>query len=517
MSMSKERRRGASITAKMIASSSVLVLLVVGLFGIVSVVNTGRFFDVEEARLQKSAFSERVARGVAEARALARQSASALAEGDYEALQARLPEWPSDDAEIALAAVTDREGTVLAHSDRALNGQPLPSGPSRALALAAQAGQVELPGEHARLFAQPIIAAGAHKGTAFVALRTPATDEQIALLRADKESTLQAMWVRTGLIGLFFLFAAAAVAIFQGVRISRPVRMLAWRADQIARGDLETRVKISSGDELGVLGENFNFMSDRLVVAERETAARAAHRCEHYIAGELQRRGAGDALVDRGFVRVAGRLQPAEPSGGDFWAVQELSDGRVLVLVGDVTGHGIPAAVTGVVARAVAQTLQVSDAQGLKPSVLLWTVNQVLAAQTPRPVMAAFVALFDRSSRTIVYANAGLAFPYLRRGDGAPQVLVARANRLGDVADSRYIDQSQPFESGDQLCWSSDGLLERENEHGEDFGDKRLRAAIASGPRDAVALCDHITAEVQRYAGDRARADDVLFVVAQLA
>src|SRR5207302_292853 len=75
--------------------------------------------------------------------------------------------------------------------------------------------------------------------------------------------------------GLFFVLVGTALAIFQGLRISRPIKMLAWRADQIARGDLETRVEISSGDEIGMLGENFNYMADRLLILMRETAEKA--------------------------------------------------------------------------------------------------------------------------------------------------------------------------------------------------------------------------------------------------
>jgi HAMP domain-containing protein len=512
--MGSERRRSASITAKMIASSTVLVLVLVGVFGIVSAINLGRLFDVEEARLRDGAALELSARGAAEARALARQAQAALGDGDVEGLQALLTRMRADEPDLAWAAITDREGTVLAHSDAANNGRPLPPGPPRALALASVPGAAVLQGERERVFAQPLGDGEAQKGVALVALRPRVAPPSIVELRADKESMLVAVWVRTGLFGLFFAVAAAAVAIFQGGRIARPLRMLAWRADQVARGDLETRVTIGSSDEIGALGENFNFMAERLAAAEVETAARSARQREHEIACGLQRRGA-EGLIDRGFVRVAGVIEPAEPSGGDFWSVEDLSDGRVLLLVGDVTGHGVDAAVAGVVARTVSRTLRVTDPQRVTPATLLEVINRVVVGQEPRAVLAAFAAVFDRAARSVTCANAGLSFPYLRRGAEA-RALVVRGNRLGDVADSRYADETQPLESGDQICWYSDGLLERENGHGEELGERRLRAAIAAGPGDAAALCEALRAQAARFAGDRPRKDDVLVVVAQI-
>ena len=94
--------------------------------------------------------------------------------------------------------------------------------------------------------------------------------------------------MRTALVGLFFVLVGTALAIFQGLRISRPIKMLAWRADQIARGDLETRVEISSGDEIGMLGENFNYMADRLLILMRETAEKATLEKELEVARTIQ-------------------------------------------------------------------------------------------------------------------------------------------------------------------------------------------------------------------------------------
>src|SRR5207253_10343171 len=126
------------------------------------------------------------------------------------------------------------------------------------------------------LFARPVIDQGGERqGTVVLGYSLQLLDNNLKKMEGDKESAFRQAWVRTALIGLFFVLVGTALAIFQGLRISRPLKMLAWRADQIARGDLETRVEISSGDEIGTLGENFNYMADPLHILMRETAEKA--------------------------------------------------------------------------------------------------------------------------------------------------------------------------------------------------------------------------------------------------
>ena len=78
------------------------------------------------------------------------------------------------------------------------------------------------------------------------------------------------------------------LAIFQGLSISKPLKQLAWKADQIARGDLDARVEVNSGDEIGLLGENFNFMADQIAILLQQTAEKAKIEQELEVAKAIQ-------------------------------------------------------------------------------------------------------------------------------------------------------------------------------------------------------------------------------------
>jgi len=93
---------------------------------------------------------------------------------------------------------------------------------------------------------------------------------EAAELQKAEASTRAALY--TGAVGALFALIGTVLAILQGLSITRPIKQLAWRADQIARGDLEARVDVQSSDEIGFLGENFNFMADQIAILLQQTA-----------------------------------------------------------------------------------------------------------------------------------------------------------------------------------------------------------------------------------------------------
>jgi serine phosphatase RsbU (regulator of sigma subunit) len=330
--------------------------------------------------------------------------------------------------------------------------------------------------------------------------------------------------VRTALVGLFFVLVGTALAIFQGLRISRPIKMLAWRADQIARGDLETRVEISSGDEIGMLGENFNYMADRLLILMRETAEKATLEKELEVARTIQ-----ETLVpppdpvEREYVKLAGYFLPASQCGGDWWTVHDMPDGRILVVIGDVTGHGVPSAMITAAAKAACDVVRATEGDKLTVTRLLEVMNRAIFESAKRKfVMTCFASILDPKKRTITYANAGHNFPYLFRPgavDGNDfQVLMSRGNRLGDLEESTYSEKTAPLNGNDVLVWYTDGIVECENDRGEEYGEKRFRAAIRRAAElDPVAMRESVVSAAGQFFGDRPRKDDITMVFARIA
>ena len=174
---------------------------------------------------------------------------------------------------------------------------------------------------------------------------------------------------------------------------------------------------------------------------------------------------------------IARHYQPAREVGGDFYDFLRLEDGRVGLVIGDVSGKGIAAALvmanTQSVLRAVAQR------EGITPGRVLEEANEVLYAYIP-PTMfiTCLYAILDPEGGGLVYANAGHDLPYLHRNSEAEE-LRARGMPLGLMPGMDYEEKEVTLEAGDSALFYSDGLVEAHDPKGEMFGFPRLQTLVA--------------------------------------
>ena len=326
----------------------------------------------------------------------------------------------------------------------------------------------------------------------------------------------------TGAVGALFALIGTVLAIFQGLSISKPIKQLAWKADQIARGDLDARVDVSSSDEIGLLGENFNFMADQISILLQQTAEKAKIEQELEVAKAIQETLVpSDAPVKKSTLTFAGFYQPAAQTGGDWWTWAELVGGKILVVIGDVTGHGVPSAMITAAAKASCDVARYVHNDDVTVTTLLEIMNHAIFESAQRRfVMTCFASVIDTTARTITYANAGHNFPYLfRPGEGKGEFgsLMIRGNRLGDDRNSKYDAKTTELAIGDVLVWYTDGIVECENEAGEEYGEKRFRASVRKAAAlDAGEMRDAIIVDAGQFFGEAMRKDDITMIVGRI-
>ena len=555
---SGDKRNGPSISVKMILTTTLLIVIIVVGFGLLNIWTIGRVFDqsvVEKERLMRDQL-RRV--GVATVVAIATSSRAFLESNNDAELRTYVVDLTKRDPQLAQVYVLDANTGLTAHSDATKNpveGHPKVSEESWTHLLDAwkqrkddpkAAGdpllslELVLPapaGGRQALFALPVFPAGVPATVAGVFDPNESTrplgyvaisygfgelDKAVAEAKVQKEAAYRDVGIRTAGVGAIFMLLGTLMAIMQGLRISKPIKMLAWRADQIARGDLETRVEVTSTDEIGLLGENFNYMADQIVVLLRQTAEKATMEKELEVARAIQETlvPPNDA-VDRGFVKIAGYFQPASQCGGDWWTYHDLKGGKVLVVIGDVTGHGVPSAMITAAAKAACDVARAVNDDDVSCTQLLEIMNRAIFESAKRKfVMTCFASIIDPAAKNITYANAGHNFPYLYRqvnGKGEFGSLMTRGNRLGDLADSKYTARTTELHPGDVLIWYTDGIVECENEAGEEFGEKRFRSAIRRAAHlDPGEMRETVITESQSFFGERARKDDITMVFARV-
>lgn len=529
-------QRGFSISLKMILTSILLIMLIVGLLGATSIYTSRRTFDEAALRLQEAYDSALGTRAKTLTQAMGESVRTALIQSDLSSLQTFLPDAAKTDRDIVALYVIADNGYVAAHSDAKLKEKPVAEvdpglGPELAQVTKPMTKdfEVEVGGkkEKRRVFAHPVTAQGRKLGTLVVTYSMASLQNQIKSIDEEKQAQASASMTQVALLGLLFVAIGGGVAVFQGLRITRPLKALAVRADQIANGDLTTRVDVTTADEIGLLAGNFNHMADQLQVLLAEEAKKRDLERDLELARTIQETlvPSGEVL-HHGPVRVVGHFQPATQCGGDWWTVHDLPGDKVLIVIGDVTGHGVPAAMITAAAKAACDVGRALEGPRLTPARLLELMNRAIFESARRKfVMTCFACTVDVKTRVITYANAGHNFPYLYRApsllkEGEPEftVLMSRGNRLGDIPESTFTESTQPLRPGDRLLFFTDGLIECESPAGEEFGEKRLRLALRqTGDQPLATMRDAMMQQALTFYADRPRKDDITLVVAEIS
>jgi sigma-B regulation protein RsbU (phosphoserine phosphatase) len=214
-----------------------------------------------------------------------------------------------------------------------------------------------------------------------------------------------------------------------------------------------------------------------------------------------------------GPIEVAAGFVTCEAVGGDIYDVMPMPDGRLLLMVADVVGHGVAAAlVTGIIKTAITRTLRI-DADLAQAA---QAVIDSLAPLSQQRVVTLILAMIDVTSRTMHYLNAGHP-PALVWSDGAkPRTLDATTPLLsfGLGLGARPV-AAVPFEPGERLALYTDGLYEMRDPAGEEYGRERLQGALPRR-RGSISEVAAGTMEVaRRHAGGRPDDDDLTLLLAE--
>jgi serine phosphatase RsbU (regulator of sigma subunit) len=211
-------------------------------------------------------------------------------------------------------------------------------------------------------------------------------------------------------------------------------------------------------------------------------------------------------------VRTA--MRPANTVGGDYFDLIERSSERLALVVGDVAGKGMPAALIMGLLQGSLKTLITAGLQG---AALIEKLNAYLCSQIPSTrLITLFYAEYAEKDAALHYINAGHNPPFILRADGALERLAATGTALGLFDDARFEEMVTPLEPDDRLLLYTDGIVEAFNSSDEEFGEQRLRSYLENrADADPQEFVDNLVREVLSFCGEVHPADDMtlLYVV----
>jgi PAS domain S-box-containing protein len=209
--------------------------------------------------------------------------------------------------------------------------------------------------------------------------------------------------------------------------------------------------------------------------------------------------------------QMAVYYQPAREVGGDFYDFLRLPDGRLGLIVGDVSGKGVPAAIVMAITRTM---LRAAYHLG-SPGEILKQVNDNLFPDIPPNMfVTCLAALLDSRTGRLQYANAGHDLPYVRHSAGVSE-LRATGMPLGLMPDMSYEEKEITLQPGESILLYSDGLVEAHSPQREMFGFPRMQRYVGAYPEGA-ALIDSLLAELEQFTGEEwEQEDDITLLTLQ--
>jgi sigma-B regulation protein RsbU (phosphoserine phosphatase) len=289
--------------------------------------------------------------------------------------------------------------------------------------------------------------------------------------------------------------------------LTRSVNRLTGALSRVAGGDFSARVTVRSNDVIGYAGEVVNEMTEGL--AERERLRAALQVAQEVQLNLLPRRPPKMAGLD-----LAGASLYCDETGGDYFDFLQPSADEMSVLVGDVSGHGVPAALLMTTARGF---LRQRAALGGDPVHIVTDVNAALCRDVGESgrFMTLFYAAFDGEARRMTLVNAGHEPALLYDPeDDAFQHVGGRGLALGVIPGYGYRDRRLKMKPGQILVLATDGVWETTNAAGRPFGRDRLKALIRENrDRPAEEAVRAVIEAVEAFREGLPRHDDVTLVL----
>ena len=211
-------------------------------------------------------------------------------------------------------------------------------------------------------------------------------------------------------------------------------------------------------------------------------------------------------------------MTPAKEVGGDFYDFFLIDDDHLGLVIADVSGKGVPAALFMMISMALVRNAAMSPENEKNPAKILQVVNRQICSRNPEEMfVTVWLGILDIPSGKLTAANAGHEYPALKHQDGSFAILKDRHGLvIGAMETARYRDYELVLEPGEKLFVYTDGVAEAANVRDELFGSERLIAALRSGEENSPEeILDTVRNAVQEFVGTAPQFDDLTMLCLQ--
>ena len=331
------------------------------------------------------------------------------------------------------------------------------------------------------------------------------------------------------------LLIAVLVSFVSAEALINRLEKVTLATQAIAQGQFDTRINVKGNDEIKQLGDSVNTMAGQLSTLVSQEKDLVRLELELNVANEVQGSFIPHEYTQAGAMILASSYRSASECGGDFWGHYVLAPNIHMLLVGDATGHGIPAALVTAIAYATGHLCsklpETVHTDFVKPSMVLNLLNKALYDSLKGKLcMTFFACIVDTSSGRITYSNGGHPFPLvipknpedsrLKTGKrkSKPYIVLNDIKRMGQPLgfdpESVYQDVEQPFVTGDRIVLFTDGIVECFNPEQKQWGMRNLEKSVQKNMNlSPILFRDRIMMDMEEFRNDTPLPDDATLVI----
>ena len=317
-------------------------------------------------------------------------------------------------------------------------------------------------------------------------------------------------------ISLTVLLAVIFVVGRLSGQITGPLKQLEADVRAISDGDLDFRTSVTTNDEIGDLAAAFNGMADSLqkhmADLRAATAAKERIRAELSVAASIQASmlpKSDSAFPDRNEFDISASMRPARVVGGDFYDFFLIDADHLALVIGDVSGKGVPASLFMVVAKTMIRNCART---GETPAEILSGVNAKLCEGNDMGMFVTiWLVIVEISTGKCIEANAGHEHPVIRRKNGGYELVKYKHSpAVAVLEDIHFSNREYVLEPGDRLFVYTDGVPEAADSANEMFGTDRMIASLdALGDCRLSELIAGLQKEIDSFVNGAEQFDDI--------
>lgn len=328
------------------------------------------------------------------------------------------------------------------------------------------------------------------------------------------------VWFVIGILLVLEIIIALGQHIYLRKVLLKPLRTITSEAERFASQEISTGRKlkdqVKNTDEIGVLASSIDHMESNIVRYVRNLTKATAEKERISTELSLAQRIQADmlpniypAFPDRPEFDIFASMEPAKEVGGDFYDFFFVDSDHLCMMIADVSGKGVPAALFMMASRII---LANNAMMGKNPARILAETNAAICSNNREEMfVTVWLGILEISTGHLVASNAGHEYPVIKKADGRFELFKDRHGFvIGGLETARYKDYELTLEPGSKLFLYTDGVPEATDGKEEQFGTERMIEALNSDPdADPEHVLANMRKAVNAFVNDSEQFDDL--------